>query len=226
MNDSPAAASRGSHRSLSLSHGSVIHTSASSLQRATGRLVRVDKRTLLLPPPRTPLAVKSPPTAVQCRHGRRHLLLLLLLDTGHFNLPARTGQCAEVTAATRTGQRTAQAQQLLALLALVPLAALNLQAAFVARVRLCLLGTLAQLYTLWHRSVPVAGDRRPSVRVLYACRGCRFAGRAFLRRARGRHVCGFAPSFVRKTQKEASFCKLSGTSHTVLKLVHMVEGCV
>ena len=140
-------------------------------------------------PPRTPFAAKSAPAAVQCRHGRRHILLLLLLDTGHFNLPARTRQRAEVTAAAPTLQRTAQAQQLFTLLALVPLAALDLQAAFVALVRLRLLCTLAQLYTLWLRSVPMAGDRGPSVAVreLHACRGRRFAGRAFLRRARWRH---------------------------------------
>ena len=166
------------------SHGCVIH-SAASLRGAIGRLART---TLSPLPPRAPFAVESAPAAVQCHHGRRQILLLLLLDTGHLNLPTGTGQRAEVTAAAPTLQRTAQAQQLLTLLALVPLAALNLQAAFVARVCLRLLCALAQLYTLWHRSVPVAGDRGPSARVLYTCRGCRFAaGCALLRRARWRH---------------------------------------
>ena len=156
----------------------MVH-SPSSLRGAIGRLARVALSPL---PPRAPLAAKSAPTAVQCRHGRRHLLLLLLLDAGHFNLPARAGQCAEVTAAAPTLQGAAQAQKLVALLAPLPLAALHLQAALVALVRLRLLCKLSQLHPLRHRSMPMAGDRGPSARVLCACRRRRRAGRAFLRR--------------------------------------------
>ena len=156
----------------------MVH-SPSSLRGAIGRLARVALSPL---PPRAPLAAKGAPTAVQCRHGRRHLLLLLLLDAGHFNLPARAGQCAEVTAAAPTLQGAAQAQQLVALLAPLPLAALHLQAALVALVRLRLLRKLAQLHSLRHRSMPMAGDRGPSARVLCACRWRQRACRAFLRR--------------------------------------------
>ena len=156
----------------------MVH-SPSSLRGAIGRLARVALSPL---PPRAPFAAKSAPAAVECRHGRRHLLLLLLLDAGHFNLPARAGQCAEVTAAAPTLQGAAQAQKLVALLAPLPLAALHLQAALVALVRLRLLCKLSQLHPLRHRSMPMAGDRGPSARVLCACRRRRRAGRAFLRR--------------------------------------------
>ena len=156
----------------------MVH-SPSSLRGAIGRLARVALSPL---PPRAPFAAKSAPAAVQCRHGRRHLLLLLLLDAGHFNLPARAGQCAEVTAAAPTLQGAAQAQKLVALLAPLPLAALHLQAALVALVRLRLLCKLSQLHPLRHRSMPMAGDRGPSARVLSACRRRQRARRAFLRR--------------------------------------------
>ena len=156
----------------------MVH-SPSSLRGAIGRLARVALSPL---PPRAPFAAKSAPAAVECRHGRRHLLLLLLLDAGHFNLPARAGQCAEVTAAAPTLQGAAQAQKLVALLAPLPLAALHLQAALVALVRLRLLCKLSQLHPLRHRSMPMAGDRGPSARVLCACRRRRRAGCAFLRR--------------------------------------------
>ena len=179
MNDSLTGRRGASRRSpgRSLSHGRMVH-SPSSLRGAIGRLAREALSPL---PPHAPLAAKGARTAVQCRHGRRYVLLLLLLDAGHFNLPARAGQCAEVTAAAPTLQGAAQAQQLVALLAPLPLAALHLQAALVALVRLCLLRKLAQLHPLRHRSMPMAGDRGPSTRLLCACRRRRRAGRAFLR---------------------------------------------